>query len=339
MIHATCCRSRGFRYDKLGDSIIVLERVEGDSKEQRSSSDQGSPEESLSFREENFLPPSLPRFSYFLYLFISLSLASASSEDLSLSWSSSSRSRLLHGIQVGVYRTANYDGGFIAYLAERFLSHLTLWIMNFMNDYESSRVTRVSARDGSLRTAAIAGRNLRNSPPVYRYLCCAHVQELKTYGCPIYVPYVYSQYASFFSLNAYTYTYNLSNIEIVFKTKISNGIDSYYFIPLLYIFVIIPILLLFSDEKWLNYWYIYISDFLNISLICIYKSFQKICIFPSLSQKYYISFSNVTFIILHICFLKIIHQKSHVTIFIKLQNIDEGISVVSNFVTFVYLYR
>lgn len=142
MIHATCCRSRGFRYDKLGDSIIVLERVEGDSKEQRSSSDQGSPEESLSFREENFLPHLFHAsliFSISLYLYPSLQCLV---EDLSLSWPSSSRSRLLHGKQVGVYRTANYDGGFIVFPAKRFLPHLTL-IMNRLALHEFQLATVV----------------------------------------------------------------------------------------------------------------------------------------------------------------------------------------------------
>jgi len=71
MIHTTCYQC-GFRYDKLEDSIIVLEQVEGDSKEQRSFFDQGSPEESLSFREEDSsqLVSSALLFSLSLYIFI-----------------------------------------------------------------------------------------------------------------------------------------------------------------------------------------------------------------------------------------------------------------------------
>jgi len=163
MIHATCCRSRGFRYDKLGDSIIVLERVEGDSKEQRSSSDQGSPEESLSFREENFLPISSAFliFSFSLYLYPSLQRL----VNISLCRDRRRRNHTSY--------TANkqvYIGLRIIWRRLYHVSRGTIFApFNF--DYESSRVTRVSTRDGGLRVAAIVGGNLRHSPPVSLRTC------------------------------------------------------------------------------------------------------------------------------------------------------------------------
>lgn len=165
MIHTTCYRSRGFRYDKLGDSI------ESSSNKSRviRKNNRVSPIKSL---QRNLCPfeKRVPYRSlllpYFLLLFISLSFASASSEDLFKS--SSSKSHLLHSKQANIYRTAN-QGAFIVFPEERFLLHLTL-IM-------SRLALRVSVRDGGLRAAAIAVGNLQHSPSVSSLCARAKVKD------------------------------------------------------------------------------------------------------------------------------------------------------------------
>lgn len=72
--------------------------------------------------QRNLRPFEKKEFPAVLLLFISLSFASMSSEDLFKS--PSSKSHLLHGKQVGIYRTAN-QGAFLVFPEERFLLHLT----------------------------------------------------------------------------------------------------------------------------------------------------------------------------------------------------------------------
>lgn len=155
-------------FDKLGDSMIVLERVKDDSKEQRSFSDQGSPEESLSFQEEERVPRwSLP-LPYFL-LFISLAFTSTSS------W------RSLQVVVIEITPLTWQTSRYISDCESRRLYRVSRGTIfaPFNFDYESPRVTRVSVRDGGLRAAAIVVGNLQHSPPVSSQ--CAHVQRLKTH--------------------------------------------------------------------------------------------------------------------------------------------------------------
>lgn len=151
----------------------------------------------------------------------------------------------------------------------------------FNFDYESSRVTRVSARDGALRAAAIAGGNLRCSPLVSLLCARAEVKDLQT--CPILNTLLFLHFM-------YMYMYNLSNVEIVLiETKARyQTLNGFIFLSHFYIFLII---FLFSRHGiWFNYTLYYIIMSFNILKLYLYKSFREKYEFLDLYQKYYTIF-------------------------------------------------
>lgn len=184
MIHATYNRSRGFRYDKLGElHYIVRERDEGwFERTTEFLRDQAGLQRNLCPFERRVPRSSLPISSVFFFILsFSLHLYSPLQRLVKISPATIV-------VVVIVVVEISYTANKYSYIPNRESRRLYrvsrgMIFAPFNFDYESSRITRVSVRDGGLRAAAIAVGNLRHSPLVSSWCARAEVKDPRR--CPI----------------------------------------------------------------------------------------------------------------------------------------------------------